>query len=143
MTPAATEIKTSAAAERNKEPIAQQLRLLLPPDAAVLEIASGTGQHVAHFAAALPASRWQPTDSNPDNLPLIQARIEGLSTLQLAAPVLLDVHQADWGLQQQQRNPAWGLRDLGTVTQRAVAHGLRLHNVQQMPANNLLVVFAA
>ncbi len=205
MTPAAAETKTSAAAERNKQPILQQLRLLLPPDAAVLEIASGTGQHVAHFAAALPASRWQPTDSNPDNLPLIQARIQGLSALQLAAPVLLDVHQADWGLQQQfdavlainlihiapwsatdalisgalrtlrpqgagllvlygpfkregvdtapsnadfdrslqQRNPAWGLRDLGTVTQRAVAHGLRLHSVQEMPANNLLVVFAA
>jgi SAM-dependent methyltransferase len=205
VTPAAAENKTSAAAERNKEPIVQRLRLLLPEAATVLEIASGTGQHVAHFAAALPASRWQPTDSNPDNLPLIQARIAGLSTVHVAAPLLLDVHQADWGLQQQfdavlainlihiapwsatdalisgalralrpegarllvlygpfkregvdtapsnvefdhslqQRNPAWGLRDLGTVTQRAVAHGLRLHSVQEMPANNLLVVFAA
>lgn len=205
MTPAAAETKTSAAAERNKEPIVQQLRLLLPPNAAVLEIASGTGQHVAHFAAALPASGWQPTDSNPDNLPLIQARIDGLSTAQVAAPLRLDVHQSDWGLNTQfdavlainlihiapwsatdalisgalralkpegarllilygpfkreglhtapsnaefdrslqQRNPAWGLRDLGTVTQRAVAHGLRLQRVQEMPANNLLVVFAA
>jgi hypothetical protein len=101
VTPAATETKTSAAAERNKEPIAQQLRLLLPDNAAVLEIASGTGQHVAHFAAAMPASRWQPTDSNPDNLPLIQARIEGLSTAHVSAPLLLDVHQADWGLDPQ------------------------------------------
>ena len=47
MTPAAAETKTSAAAERNKQPILQQLRLLLPPDAAVLEIASGTGQLTA------------------------------------------------------------------------------------------------
>ena len=205
MTPAAVETYTSAAAERNKEPIAQQLRLLLRPDAAVLEIASGTGQHVAHFAAAMQASHWQPTDSNPDNLSLIQARIEGLNAAHIGAPLLLDVHQADWGLDPQfdavlainlihiapwsatdalfsgalralrpegarllilygpfkrdgvptapsnaefdrslqQRNPAWGLRDLGTVTQGAEAHGLRLHSVQQMPANNLLVVFAA
>ena len=52
--PGAPEISTSAAAERNKQPILDELQRLLPAQGKVLEIASGTGQHVAHFAAGLP-----------------------------------------------------------------------------------------
>jgi len=46
----------SAAAERNRQPILERLQQVLPAQCVALEIASGTGQHAAWFAAGLP--RW-------------------------------------------------------------------------------------
>jgi len=81
----------SPAAERNREPILAALRALLPAQARVLEIASGTGQHAAHFAGAEPGWRWQPTDAKPDALPAINARTAALPNVSPAR--LLDVLQ--------------------------------------------------
>jgi SAM-dependent methyltransferase len=39
------------------------------------------------------------------------------------------------------RDPAWGVRDLETVTSLAEKHGLHRVDVIEMPANNLSVVF--
>ena len=54
----------SAAAERNRVPLLAELLRLLPAQGQALEIASGSGQHAAHFAAALPGWRWQPTEAD-------------------------------------------------------------------------------
>jgi SAM-dependent methyltransferase len=79
----------SAPADRNKQPILDVLRTVLPARGTALEIASGTGQHVAWFAAALPAWTWQPTDTDADMLPAIAARCSGLPNVR--PPVRLDV----------------------------------------------------
>lgn len=86
----------STAADRNKQPILDVLRRTLGERGTALEIASGTGQHVAWFAAALPSWTWQPTDADARALPGIASRIahEGLGNVR--APLLLDVMAAPW-----------------------------------------------
>jgi SAM-dependent methyltransferase len=88
----------AAATERNRAPILEVLRRVLPPSGLVLEIASGTGQHVAHFAAALPALRWQPSEASPDKFESIIAWSAASGGENIAAPVLLDVEREPWPL---------------------------------------------
>ena len=75
------EVVTSAAAERNKQPILEQLQNLLPARARVLEIASGTGQHVGALPGKCPAATG--------NQPIVLRAISTRSTraaLRLALP---------------------------------------------------------
>jgi SAM-dependent methyltransferase len=92
----AADLPFSAAAERNRAPILQVLQRVLPAQARVLEIASGTGQHAQHFAAAGVGWAWQPTDADASMLPVIDARCAGLPGV---APALhLDVLAPAWPL---------------------------------------------
>jgi cyclopropane fatty-acyl-phospholipid synthase-like methyltransferase len=94
------ELNTSAAAERNKQPIAEQLQRLLDPRSRVLEIASGTGQHVVHFAAQLPDTTWQPTDRDATDLAHIEARRAASGLTNILPAVRLDVLQQPWTVSQ-------------------------------------------
>ena len=64
---------SSPAAERNRQPILEVLRRVLPPSGRALEIASGSGQHVSWFARHLPDWTWQPTEFAAASLPSIAA----------------------------------------------------------------------
>lgn len=83
----------AASAARNAGPILQVLRRELPEPGRLLEIASGTGQHAAVFAAAFPGIDWHPSDVNPDNLTSITA---WASAPNQHPPVVLDAARAGW-----------------------------------------------
>lgn len=85
----------SAAAERNKGPILDVLRRVLPEEGLVLEIASGTGRHVSHFAAALPKLRWQPTDADSELREWISASVAA-DLGNVNAALQLDVLNTPW-----------------------------------------------
>jgi hypothetical protein len=54
--------RQAPAAARNRQPILAVLQPHLPPTGMVLEVASGSGEHTAHFAQALPGLTFQPSD---------------------------------------------------------------------------------
>lgn len=90
-----SELPFSAAAERNKEPIARALRHLLKANARVLEIGSGTGQHAIHFISAMPGLSWQ-TSELPESLAQLAARLEREGGGRLPSPLALDVAIGPW-----------------------------------------------
>lgn len=94
MNPFMTALPHSPAAERNQAPILAVLRTLLAPHGRALEIASGTGQHVAHFAAALPDWHWQPSDWTAELFGAIATRCAALPNV--APPRRIDVRDARW-----------------------------------------------
>lgn len=86
----------SPPADRNKQPILEVLRRLLPARGAALEIASGTGQHAAWFAAGLPGWTWQPTDRNDEGFESVTAWCAEVGAAGVLPPRVLDVTAAPW-----------------------------------------------
>src|SRR5580704_11981118 len=81
---------------RNREPILEVLRRVLPPQGLVLEIASGGGEHAAYFASNLPGVIWQPTDANSEMFESIAAHRAAAGVANLLAPLHLDVTAEQW-----------------------------------------------
>jgi SAM-dependent methyltransferase len=87
---------TSPSVARNREPILAVLRRVLPAGGIVLEIASGTGEHAMHFAAALLELTWQPTDRDPEARRSIAARRAAGVLPNLLPPLELDAAAPSW-----------------------------------------------
>lgn len=86
----------SPAADRNKQAILRQLQRLLPVQGTALEIASGTGQHIAWFAQALPGWSWTPSDAQADGFATLVANTTDAGLRNVQPPRVLDVLSHDW-----------------------------------------------
>ena len=85
----------SSAAERNQQPILEQLRNFFPLEGTILEIGSGTGQHAVFFSRNLPGLTWQPTD-RADNLEALSARFSAEGNQAILPVLKLDVIRDLW-----------------------------------------------
>ena len=98
-TPRMAEKRVAPAAERNKEPILEVLRDVLPVQGIVLEVASGSGQHAVFFAGALSNVIWQPSDADEGALASIRAYCEEAALGNLRSPILLDASAPSWPIE--------------------------------------------
>jgi SAM-dependent methyltransferase len=94
-----SDLAFSAPSERNKQPILELLRSVLPAQGRALEVASGTGQHVAWFAQHLPHWQWQPSDVTARLFADIAARAAQAQLTNVQPALLLDVRADPWPLQ--------------------------------------------
>jgi len=86
----------SPSAARNTEPILAALRPRLPVSGHALEVASGTGQHIAAFARAFPKLDWTPSDPDPAARASIAAHVAEAGLANLQTPLDLDVSDSEW-----------------------------------------------
>ena len=193
--------RVAAAAARNREPITKILGQHLPAKGLVLEVASGSGEHIVHFASALSADlTYQPSDPDGDARASIDAWVAATGVRNVLPAIALDasadvwpiqtadavicinmIHIAPWdaavGLVRgaarllpaggllylygpyrrdgrhtatsneafdrnlRMQNPEWGVRDLETVAELATQHGFGQPLIEEMPANNLSLIF--
>ena len=174
----------------------------------VLELGSGTGQHIAGFAQQTPQLTWWPSDIVPSHLVSIEAWRQHANLANLRAPQRIDLTQPDWtwtangksggelaamicinvlhiapwhvsqnllagagrllradgrlfvygpfmrdhkhtapsnaafDASLRAEDPDWGVRDVADLAATADQAGLTLADVTEMPANNLVLVFA-
>ncbi|WP_407178076.1 DUF938 domain-containing protein [Bradyrhizobium sp. STM 3562] len=200
----------AAAFHRNHEPIWAVLEQFLAGKSGdVLEVGSGTGQHVVHFARHSPGITWWPSDLNEQHLKSISAWRAHAQAPNIRPPLRIDlsdpdwvrlmqaaggppevlavfcanvIHVAPWRVAQglfagmasllradgrlflygpfkrdgkhtalsnavfdtslREGNPEWGVRDIADLAKLADSAGIALSEIIEMPANNLILVFA-
>ncbi|QGM97504.1 DUF938 domain-containing protein [Methylocystis parvus] len=89
----------SAAAARNRGPILDVLRAVLPERGLVLEMASGSGEHVVHFAAELTKLTFAPSDPSSKARESVVAWIASAGVGNVRAPLALDAARAPWPIE--------------------------------------------
>lgn len=113
----------SDACERNKKPILEVLQQYFPKRGFVLEIGSGTGQHIVYFAENMPTLKWQPSDL-AENIPALTARIEAEGGENIKPPITLDVSAGG--------DAAWPERVLSAAFSANTAHIMSWQMVRDM-----------
>ena len=84
------------ATARNRDAIVEVLADWLPPSGTILEVASGSGEHAVHFAAAFPHLLWQPSDPDLAGLASIAAWRTEAGLPNIAPPLALDAAASAW-----------------------------------------------
>ncbi len=92
--------RCAPATSRNRDAIADVLAGVLPQQGVVLEVASGTGEHVVHFAARFAGLTWQPSDYDPAGLESILAWTADAGLPNILPPVQVDATAPDWPVTQ-------------------------------------------
>ena len=130
--------RSSPAAQRNRDPILEVLRSVLPREGTVLELASGSGEHVVHFAAALANLTWQPSDPSAEARASIEAWIAAEKPHNVLAPLELDATAESWPIA---RADAVMAINMVHISPWAATLGLLRHAARLLPAGGPLFLY--
>ncbi|MBW8783778.1 MAG: DUF938 domain-containing protein, partial [Novosphingobium sp.] len=123
---------------RNRDPIVAVLREVLPASGLVLEVASGTGEHVVHFARDLPRLQFQPSDPSPAARRSIAAWTAAANVSNVREPLDLDAAGESWPID---RADAVICINMIHISPWSAAVGLLRGAARILPRQGLLFVY--
>jgi SAM-dependent methyltransferase len=123
---------------RNRDPILDVLKRVLPQRGLVVEIASGSGEHAAYFAQKLPSLTWEPSDPDQTALTSIAAHRDAAGLANLLPPLHLDVTAASWPLA---RADAIMCCNMIHIAPWAACEGLIAGAARVLPAGGILYLY--
>jgi cyclopropane fatty-acyl-phospholipid synthase-like methyltransferase len=95
-TPHPSDKRHAPAALRNREPIREVLKRVMPETGTVLEIGSGSGEHAVYFASAFPGVAWHATDADPTCVASVDAWAAEANLTNLQRAIRLDATASPW-----------------------------------------------
>ena len=121
-------------------------RMLAGRTGDVLEVASGTGQHIIEFARALPDFIWWPSDHIRRHLESVEGWRRAANGLNLRPAILLDASATDWPLGGTDAPPAKDLTaivclNMLHIAPWPVALGLLRGAAQHLAGDGMLAVY--
>ncbi|PHR18705.1 MAG: SAM-dependent methyltransferase [Hoeflea sp.] len=129
---------SSPAALRNRDPIADLLRDVLPQHGTVLELASGSGEHVIHFATLFPELVWQPSDPSPEARASIAHRVKDDTITNVLPPLDIDASSQSWPIT---RADAMIAINMIHISPWPATQGLLRHAGRLLPAGGPLILY--
>lgn len=132
------DLPSAPAALRNRQPILEVLQEVLGESGTLLEIASGLGDHAAHFARALPNWTVAPSDLEEEHLTVIRERVRRSALSNLLEPVTLDVTRQAWPVE---RVDAVFCANMIHISPWQATEGLFQGAARILPAKALLVTY--
>jgi hypothetical protein len=130
--------RSSPAVLRNREPIVAILRDILPSSGKVIEVASGSGEHIVHFATTFADLLWQPSDPSAEARASIAAWIAEERLSNILPPLDLDAMAADWPIDQAD---AMMTINMVHISPWAATLGLLRHGARLLPAGAPLLLY--
>ena len=129
---------SSPSALRNRGPISDLLRHVLPETGTVLELASGSGEHVIHFATLFPNLIWQPSDPSPEARASIEQWMKTEATTNVLPPLELDASSQIWPIE---RADAMIAINMVHISPWTATQGLLKGASQLLPTGGTLVLY--
>ncbi|WP_412049374.1 DUF938 domain-containing protein [Hoeflea sp. Naph1] len=129
---------SSPSALRNRGPISDLLRHVLPKTGTVLEIASGSGEHVIHFASLFPNLVWQPSDPSPEARVSIQEWVKSKATTNVLPPLDIDASSPTWPIE---RTDAMIAINMVHISPRSATQGLLAGAGKLLPSGGVLALY--
>lgn len=132
----------SWAGNRNKDPILAVFKTYFPAEGDVLELASGSGLHINHFAPHFPHLRFQPSDADATVFDSIREKRAEKANGNVADPIRIDLtDETTWPPASERLYDAIFVINIFQVAPLAIADGIAALGARLLKEQGFIAIY--